>query len=516
MSSSFNCLLFNVGCDNDNICKDGHCMLMDSGSGQKFTRKDIDNYFELLTDDISVGIFQEVCNNELSGIRNSILTKFTNYNLSPYKGEIKKTYMDDILPIVKHDLNKIDSDDIDYTIYFDLEKNEKTTIDISKDLMICTNKCELFNLFDLLFNHYDIATFNNYPYNNINGCKFGEQYIDDKKYFYKLDETNLTNNLFIKINDVYAISPFKYYRADLIKYNDQCVIFINIHVNPHLNTTELYSDIKNAILNSIIKIKEEIYKYLIINPHIIILGDFNEGHYFVDKTTCIKNDKVYGKNSNEIISKKLMDSFGLVCAKNKIIEFYKEFNCKKNKKTQEKKCHLNILHSSSLQIEIINKIITDNNFINNISSHLPILFKCTFMDTKIHIISNCRMNMNALIIDVCKKNECIDSDKLILLLYAKIIKTSDSYYEFSKKSLFLCKADLRHKDIYHTIKKILIEKTDLNLNETVDKIFDLIMQNYKINESNLNGGSNQSYYLKYIKYKNKYNNINKNNINKCN
>ena len=66
------------------------------------------------------------------------------------------------------------------------------------------------------------------------------------------------------------------------------------------------------------------------------MGDFNEGHYFVDKTTCIKNDKVYGKNSNEIISKKLMDSFGLVCAKNKIIEFYKEFNCKKNKKTQEK------------------------------------------------------------------------------------------------------------------------------------------------------------------------------------
>lgn len=210
MSSSFNCLLFNVGCDNDNICKDGHCILVDSGSGPRFTRKDIDNYFKLLTDDISVGIFQEVCNNELSGIRNSILTKFTNYNLSPYKGEIKKTFVnDDRHPITKHDLNRIDSDDIDYNIYSNLEENVRTTIDVSKDLMICTNRCELFNLFDLLLNHYNIETFNKHPYNNINGCVFGEQYIDDKKYFYKLDETNLTNNLFIKINDVYAISPFK-------------------------------------------------------------------------------------------------------------------------------------------------------------------------------------------------------------------------------------------------------------------------------------------------------------------
>lgn len=129
-------------------------------------------------------------------------------------------------------------------------------------------------------------------------------------------------------------------------------------------------------------------------------------------------------------------------------------------------------------------------------------------------MSSCKSTIDLLIKNVCVNNQCINSDQLILLLHTKIIETSKSYYEFAKKSIFLCRYEYKHTDTYDKMSKILMKGTDLN--KTVNDIFELIIQNYDKNELNINGGSNHSYYLKYIKYKNKYNKINKNNINNCN
>lgn len=508
--TSFDCLLFNVGCNKNNLCKNGHCMLIDSNSDLQFNKKHIEEYFDLIKgNQISVGIFQEVCNNEFSGIRNSILSKFKDYKLSPYKGLLKKIFVDDEYNSIKdNDLNDVDIDDIDYEQYLDLEEKEKSAIDISKDLITTANNCDIMNLFDQLLEHYGIKNHNIIPYNDKKGCGLGKQYIDNNEYFYKLNDVTKKNNFLVKINDFYAISPFKYFRMDFIKIQGQHIIFINIHINPHLNTTELYSNIKNRIIESIIAIINEVKKYLIVNPHIIILGDFNEGSYFNCKNhnNQEKDQDPYTYGNKFTFSNELQNKLELKNAKGQIIELYKNYNRNKKKNVDEKKCHLNILYSESLQITILDdyKDVTDNYFVSKISSHLPILFRCTVVNTKIIIMNECK-SIIKIIQDLCKSHDLclhLDSDTIIFLLHSKIIESSNSYYEFAKKSIFLCVFNVEKIEVYQKINDILI--SDNSQDNVVLEIFNIIMENYS--GISINGGS-YSYYLKYMKYKNKYNSI---------
>lgn len=503
--TSFNCLLLNVGCDNRDLCDSGHCMLFDSE--KQFNKKDIDEYFDFIKDyKISVGMFQEVCNNEMSGIRDTILAKFEKYNLSPYKGELRKIFKNDdkYNKIKSDDLNRIDNDDIDYQSYLELEPGETSIIEISKDMITATNECELYNLFDLILEHSKIKTYNKFPYNNIKGCPFGEHYIENNDYFYRLDDVKNKINFIVQINDFYAVSPFKYFRVDFVNVHEQYIIFINIHISPYINMFD-NSNIKYSIIESIIAIINEIKKHLLVNPHIIICGDFNEGKYF--RLGCEKNKYIspYTDGNNHILSNELKKRLGLNDAKRQIIDIYEKFNCTRNPHADRKKCHMNILYSSSLEIKILEQNIRNSFFVNNISSHLPILFECIFIDTTIFMVNECN-GIAKIIKKLCIKNKfCsnLDPNRVILLLHSKITETSKTYYEFAKKSVNLCVFNANIMSIYDEISQVLINGK--NLDEIITGIFDIMIKNY--DNENINDESYNSYYFKYIKYKNKYNKI---------
>lgn len=98
----------------------------------------------------------------------------------------------------------------------------------------------------------------------------------------------------------------------------------------------------------------------------------------------------------------------------------------------------------------------------------------------------------------------LNLSQLIILLYTKIIETSTTYYEFAKKSIFLCKFNNRHLEAYSIISDIV--NNGIDIKETTDKIFEIIMNNYNNDESD-DLTSSQNYYNKYMKYKNKYSDL---------